>query len=668
MMITPGTLVEYLDGGKFICSLVLRISEKRLHLINQNGREISLPQSRVITFSRQHHSLDCSREQQLQLLQEAAKNRSALAETIAIEELWEILSEEEDRKFSSRFLAELALGDGFDDEQLAGFVRAIFADRFFFKYKNDQITVHTPEQVEHLKDEFAKQQEKEQILEAGARHLRTIHQGENVDAEQWPDRDRCLDWLAEFVLYGNDSEEPALIRNLLKKAELTLPGCGYRVLVNAGVWDRDENLALLKSEQPVDFPQTSLDSAARIKEPSLEALLADPKRKDFRELDILTIDGAFTRDFDDALHFEELENGQVRVGIHITDVSYHISPQDALFAEAQERATSLYFPEGHVPMLPKGLSLDVCSLIKGKIRPAVSFLVTLDQEANIVRTRIVPSIIQVKRQLNYRDADGMLESDPALAGLNRVREQLRRNRVANGALLLPFPDANIDIRNRDNIQIFLSPVDTPSRNLVSELMILANGVAAEYLATREAPGLFRSQPPPKRRLIAGVNNSLQDIALQRRFLSRGELTAHPKPHSGLGLNSYTTITSPIRRFLDLAMQHQLSHMIHGKGILFSAEQCKTFAGLIQQKLSRANGVRQQRHRYWILRYLEGRVGQRLSALVVGRGPKRVNLLLTDCLFDIDLPTNPHFPVEPGDTTKITITRVKPMENIFKVDW
>jgi exoribonuclease-2 len=285
-----------------------------------------------------------------------------------------------------------------------------------------------------------------------------------------------------------------------------------------------------------------------------------------------------------------------------------------------------------------------------------------------MHSAIVPAVIEVKRQLSYREADSLIDRDPDLAALNAVRQKLRQQRVDKGALLLSVPDVNIDIRDREHIQVYLSPVDTPARNLVSELMILANGIAAAYLSGQEAPGLFRSQPPPRKRLISGVNNSLQDIAQQRRFLARGELTPHPKPHSGLGLNSYTTITSPIRRFLDLAMQHQLNHMIHGQGILFSGEDCKTFTGIIQQKLGRANAIRQQRHRYWILRYLEPREGQMVKALVVGVGPKRVNFLLCDCLFDVDLPPNPAFPVEAGDTVRIRLARVKPLDNILRVEW
>ena len=109
-------------------------------------------------------------------------------------------------------------------------------------------------------------------------------------------------------------------------------------------------------------------------------------------------------------------------------------------------------------------------------------------------------------------------------------------------------------------------------------------------------------------------------------------------------------------------------MARGRGILFSADECRTFAGVLQQNLSRANAIRQQHHRYWMLRYLEPREGQRINAMVLGLGPRRVNLMLCDCLFDVDLPPNPAFPVEPGDTVPIRLARVRPLDNVLRVEW
>lgn len=667
-MISPGSLIEFIDGGRFFCGLVSGVADKKIQLLSQNGREINLPEARVLNVSQQRFPQNGSREAITALLRERSAGRFALAETIDLEPLWEIVCEETDNEFSPDFLTEMHFGGMVDDDQRAAFLRAIFITPLFFKYKNGKIVAHTPEQVEQLLLQRQREEEKAQLLDQAVRGLQGIMRGTPVSEAEWPDRERCLHWLAQSVLFGSEVPEDEFIHQVMKKAGLTAPHAGHELLVKAGTWDRDENLALRRSDQPVEFSEACLQITENLREATAEQLLADPKRKDLRSLNTLTIDGAFTRDFDDAIHIVKKENGQVEVGIHITDVSYYVPVKSPLFAEARERATSIYFPEGHIPMLPKLLSLDLCSLIQGKIRPTISFLVTLTAEGALVHSTIVPAIIEVKRQLSYREVDGLIDRDPDLAALNVVRQQLRQQRVDQGALLLSLPDVNIDIRDRDHIQVYLSPVDTPARNLISELMILANGLAAAYMASREAPGLFRSQPPPRKRIISGVQNSLTDIAHQRRFLARGELTAHPKPHSGLGLNSYTTITSPIRRFLDLAMQHQLSHMIHGQGILFSSEECKTFAGIIQQKLGRANAIRQQRHRYWILRYLAPKEGQQVNGLVVGVGPKRVNLLLCDCLFDVDLPPNPAFPVEPGDTVRIRLARVRPLDNILRVEW
>ncbi len=667
-MTPPGTIIEYLDSGRFVCGLVLQDSNNRLRLLNQNGREMNLPASRVVTVSKTKHQINTSREDRIALLKEMAALRADLTDAVPLEEIWELASEEEESVFPADFLAELSFGENLTDDQSAAFLRAVFTDRFFFKYKNEMVNVHTPEQVEQLRHQRRKEKEKEAILTTGAAYLQAIMRGEQVTAEQWPDQKRILGWIADFVLFESEADQADVVRQLLKKAELHQPNQAYRLLVRAGVWGNDENLPLLRAEQPVEFSPELLAHAESIKEPAAEELLKDPKRKDFRDLDIFTIDGASTRDYDDALHVEELENGDVLVGIHISDVSSFLTPKDPLFLEGMERATSLYFPEGQIPMMPRELSQGVFSLIKDRVRPAISFLVKVSPEGEIRNSRIVPSVIQVKRQLSYTETDKMMETDPDLSLLNRVRQQLRLKRVERGALLLSFPDVNIYVNNQGKVSINLSPSDSPSRNLVSECMILANGVAADYLAAQEAPGLFRSQPPPRKRLISGVQNSLQDIACQRRFLARGELTVHPKSHSGLGLNCYTTITSPIRRFLDTAMQLQISHMIHGRGMLFSADMCKNFAGTIQQKLGRANKVRQQRHRYWVLRYLEDLVGKRVSALVVSHGPKRVNLLLMDCLFDVDLSANSSFPVEPGDTVKVRISKADALDNTLRVDW
>ncbi|MDW7772027.1 MAG: RNB domain-containing ribonuclease [Desulfobulbaceae bacterium] len=666
-MIVPGSLIEYIDAGKFHCALVLEITDGRLRLLGRNGREFNLPQARIVTVSRLRYSLDAGRDELTAILKTAAENRRQIAASLDLLEVWEIASTEPVAEFSVLFLAELLFGKEVSDDQAAAFLRAVVADRFYFKFKNGRITVHTPDEVEQLRHQAEKEAEKEKILERGARALQRIMRDEEVSHREWPERDQVLEWLAQSYLFGSDYPQSDLVRQLLKKAGFTGPHDSYHILVHAGIWHRNENIPLLRSGHSLAFPSDVLVSADVVLEASEEELLADPKRQDLRDLAAMTIDGPETRDFDDALHIEELED-TIRIGIHIADVTHVVAPGDPLFKEAAERGTSLYFPESHIPMLPESLGNDICSLLQDRVRPVISILLNFDSKGNLQRSRIVPAIIRVKRRLTYSEVDGIIDSDREIALLNKICLKLRRDRLEKGALFLPLPDVRIEVSADDEVVVNLEPVDTPSRSLVAELMIQANIAAAEYMANQEAPGLFRAQAPPRKRVVTGTNDGLFPIAYQRRFLSRGELLPRPKEHSGIGAAGYTTVTSPIRRFLDLVMQHQINSLIRGRGILFSEDECRMYAAIINQNLSRAGNIRQQRQRYWVLCYLENKEGRKMNALVVYKGPRRISMMLTCCLLDFDLPANPAFPVDPGDTVMVKIARVNALDNFLRIEW
>jgi exoribonuclease-2 len=249
-----------------------------------------------------------------------------------------------------------------------------------------------------------------------------------------------------------------------------------------------------------------------------------------------------------------------------------------------------------------------------------------------------------------------------------IRKKLRRKRLDNGALLLPFPDVNIFIDNSGKVHVSLARTDTPARTLISELMILANTEAARYVADRMVPGLFRTQGPLKTRLVHGEDDDLFQNTRQRKQLPRGELLTTAGLHSGLGVFHYTTVTSPIRRLLDLVMQHQLNSIVRRRQPCFSEEMCKDFTSVITRTVTTANNVRQLRHRYWLLKYLEDRKGQQLEALVIEAGPKRINLLLTDILMDVELPCPVGHKPTPGELVKIRVVKVDALDNFVRFDW
>ena len=664
-MALDGRIVEYLENGKFICAFVFEDSGNRIRLLNQNSREINLPQNRVVHCTSKKLLPPPSREEIITLLQKTAEKRAGLAETISLDEIWELVSEKPEDTFEVDFLAGLFFGSNTSDDQSAAFLRAVIANRLYFKYKAGSIYVHSPETVEQFRLLQEKEKEQARFISSNTKALRHIWE-KNEALQDWQDRDNTLQILADYYLYGKDATEYELARKLVKNAELTGPHDIFHLLVKEGIWDKNENIHLLKEDIPTFFSEAAMAEVKKIKLPDSADIIA-AGRKDLRDLPVFTVDGPATRDYDDGLHLEK-QGVNYLVGIHISDVGFYIKQGTALFEEALKRGTSIYFPEKQLPMLPPALSEIKLSLLKDQERPALSFLVLLSPTAELLKFKIVHSVVSVKKQLTYHEADQLVKKEKDFASLAALSVLLRQRRVNSGALLLPMPELNISIKEDDSIEISKSAVDTPSRILVAEFMILANTLGAQFIAEREAPGLFRCQAEPRQRIIDGFEKDLVKVIQQRKRLSPMHLLTTPKSHSCVGAPQYTTITSPIRRLLDLIMQLQINYLIMGKGVLFSKKDMKHFGSIIQATLEKANQVKYLRQRYWILKYLQVKKSTRLPALIVDSGPKRVHIFLEDFLLDADLPINPAFKVSAGDTVMVKIAKVDPLGNILKLEW
>jgi exoribonuclease-2 len=661
-MALQGKLVEYIEQGKFICALVLEDQNKRLRVFAQNGREVNLPPSRIVHHSAAGYSPDGSREELSKLLREKGERRQALMAAVDLVGIWELAQESAQSAFAPSFLAELAFGEEAGDDQVAALLRCVFEDKLYFKYKEGQVVAHPPEVVEQLRQRQEKERRQEALLTSGARGLLQLGQGQTPD--EWPERTECLRLVAAYYLSGKEAPESEMARELLKRARLTRPHDPFHLLVRAGKWDRDENIPLLRQELPTAFTAQALARAESLTEPASEELIAD-RRRDLRALELLTIDGESTRDYDDALHLER-RGDNFLVGIHISDVAHYVRPGDPLWEEALRRTTSIYLPDRQIPMLPPALSEGICSLIAGRPRAAMSFLVLLSPAGEVLDFDLVRSVVTVKRQLSYPAVDKMLAEDRELQTLAALSQKLRQRRIEKGAVILPIPD--VEIRLEPEVAIRLSDVDTPSRTLIAEFMVLANSLGAQFVADRQAPGLFRSQEPPRKLLSGAPEKDLLLNFLQRRCLAPGKLGTAPKPHSGVGVMMYTTVTSPIRRLLDLVMQQQLEHLLRGQGARFTEGELQGLAAIITGAQGRVGQVRQLRQRYWILKYLESHQGERVDGLILARGPKRVQVLLTDFLLESDLPPNQAVRMQPGERVKVTIGRASALDNDLRLEW
>jgi exoribonuclease-2 len=159
-MFNPGKIIEYLENGKFICGFITETHPKRVHLFNQNRREINLPVSRIVHCSHISYPIDGNRDNLVHILQETNENRAKLMDEIDLEEIWDLLCEEGVDSFDPAFLAELVFGQEATDDFISAFLRAVFINKTYFKYKEGKIRVHSREQVETLLKQAEKEHEK----------------------------------------------------------------------------------------------------------------------------------------------------------------------------------------------------------------------------------------------------------------------------------------------------------------------------------------------------------------------------------------------------------------------------------------------------------------------------------------------------------------------------
>ena len=405
----PGDIVEFFEDKRILCGVVLELKGERLHVLTQTSREMTLTPKRVLYAGPRLPIAALSRQELLKHLEATARKREGLKEAINLEDLWELLAGE-DQAVSVAEMADLWFGQTTPD-QVAATGQSLREDRFLFRQKDGLVSPNPPELVAQLQEQHFRELDRHRELEEIAAWLEKVWTGQAAAPGPW--KDRVVDLLRRMALWGAEAPDYAQGKAFLDQARLNPAEAPFRLLVRLGVWQEDEDLDLHRLEVPLEFSPEALVLARQLAQSQPPDLYAS-RRQDLTHLNIMTIDGERTRDFDDALSLEEVPGGW-RLGIHIADVSAHVQPQTRLDLEAQERGTSIYLPERRLPMLPEELSEDTVSLLAHQERLGLSFLVTLSADAEIKDWVIVPSRIKVARRLTYHEVDALLTQDQQLA-------------------------------------------------------------------------------------------------------------------------------------------------------------------------------------------------------------------------------------------------------------
>lgn len=364
------------------------------------------------------------------------------------------------------------------------------------------------------------------------------------------------------------------------------------------------NSILYSYNLPENFPKEVIFACEKINQPTEDDFKG---RKDYRNLLTMTIDGVDARDFDDAISIEKLNNGNYKLGVHIADVSHYVKQNSVIDKQAFERATSVYFPEKVIPMLPEKLCNDICSLKQGVDRLTLSCVMEIDKNGRVKDYDISPAVIRSSARMTYDNVQKIIDGDKGLRKqyknlissidlMNQLADILIKKRDENGSIDLDVKESAILVKQDGEIVVTPAPRDK-AHKIIEEFMILANVTVAEYMYYLEKPFIYRihQSPSPERlenfymflsglgvkfkrkkdeifskdfQLILKNAENSQVYTLINRVMLRSMQKAKYSPinvgHFGLSEKHYCHFTSPIRRYPDLVIHRIIKDFLSGK--------------------------------------------------------------------------------------------------------
>jgi exoribonuclease-2 len=577
-----------------------------------------------------------------------------------VREVWELAASESGKgdPLSFKELAELIWGSY--SPQSAWGVFLLLREGLYFTGNPGALYPRPPEELEA---EERKRAEKGQELRDRAAFLERLKR-------RALDRDTDGRFMQDVEALARGGTEKS--RTLREAGLEESPARAHRLLLETGLWD------LFVNPHPSRFG-LSLNSAAPVPGPP-----PPEDRLDLTHLPAFAIDSPWSLDPDDAVSLEIPSSPSLPLilWVHVADPASSVGPGSPAEREARNRGATLYLPEGTSRMLADE-SLALFALGLSERSAALSFKITLRDDASPAGVEVVPSWVRVTR-VSYEEADRLAAASalepgeapgpvpaaaPVLAALNALGERAAARRLAAGAVSIDLPELHIAL---DQGQVRLEPlVPWKSAAAVRECMLLA-GEGAAWWALYRAPELLGGKGLPfpyvgqergelPARILPGYAGSWQ----LRKSMRPRNLSLKPSLHQGLGLDLYTQVTSPLRRYTDLLAHQQIRAVLRGHEPL-GEEEVLLRMGAGEAALAMTVQAERASRLHWTLVYLRDKIGSRWEGVVVEkRGPK-AHLLIP--ALGLDTQISPKKELEPNETLVVSLAalRIPEGEAVFSV--
>jgi ribonuclease R len=446
-------------------------------------------------------------------------------------------------------------------------------------------------------------------------------------------------------------------------------GSVIKVLGKPGEHNTEIHAILAEYGLPYDFPIEVEAFANKIDTSITEEEIK--KRRDIRNVLTFTIDPKDAKDFDDALSFQQLENGNYEIGIHIADVSHYVQQGTILDEEAYNRATSVYLVDRVVPMLPEVLSNFACSLRPNEEKYTFSAIFQLNNKAEILDSWFGRTVIYSDKRFSYEEAQVIIETKKniipaeisltekeykvsdeiteAILKLDELAKILRKNRMNNGAISFDKVEVKFNLdQNAEPVGVYFK-ISKEANHLIEEFMLLANRKVAEFIGKQKKTFVYRIHDEPKedklfamqgviskfgykldlrdkKNISSSLNKLMSEVngkkeqnlidTLAIRSMSKAEYSTENIGHYGLAFDFYSHFTSPIRRYPDVMTHRLLQHYLDG-GKSVNAEEYEEKCEHSSQMEYLATQAERDSIKYMQVKYMQDHKDQEFLGVVSG---------------------------------------------------